>query len=127
MKDLKTAKIAAAVMAIIQEPTLKAAAEKAGISETTLWRWQQNPEFAKMLSDAKSTLLEAGIAKLQKNLTGAIDTLVEVMKDKAAAEASRVSAARFIVEATIGETKLSKIAERLDELEKSYTRGRNAI
>lgn len=34
-----------ALAALISEPTIGEAAKKVGISEVTIWRWMQDPEF----------------------------------------------------------------------------------
>jgi hypothetical protein len=54
-----------AIIALLSEPTLKAAAASASISETTLWRWLREPAFKDAYRKARSDALAQATAKLQ--------------------------------------------------------------
>src|ERR687886_540740 len=34
-----------AILALLQEPTVEAAAKAVGVADVTLWRWMQQPDF----------------------------------------------------------------------------------
>ncbi len=64
-----------AIVALLQEPTVEAAAQRAGVSPVTLWRWMQQPEFTERYRAARRQVLEQAIAQLQQASGEAVETL----------------------------------------------------
>ena len=52
-----------AIIALLNQPTMKEAAEAAGISEVTLWRWLQQPEFRASYMEARRVAVQRAIAR----------------------------------------------------------------
>jgi uncharacterized protein (UPF0147 family) len=96
---------------------MKEAAEAAGISETTLWRWLQIKEFHTAYMKARRESVKQGIARLQNATGEAVSVLQEVMSDKEAPRSVRVTAAKAIIEYSIKAVEVEDLAHRVDELE----------
>ncbi len=107
----------AAIAALLEMPTTAAAAKVAGISEPTLWRWLQQPDFQECYRQAKRQVVEQAITKLQQVTGEAVSTLREIMLDHEAPASSRVTAAKAILETSIKAVELEDLAGRLDKLE----------
>ena len=64
-----------AIVALLREPTVGETAKATGISEITLWRWMQQPEFTERYRAARRQVLEQAIAQLQQASGEAVETL----------------------------------------------------
>ena len=106
-----------AVLALLQEPTIEKAAARCGISEVTLWRWQQRKDFQELYQAARLRITEAAIAQIQQASVEAVEVLRDVMKKAYKNPAARVSAAKIILEIAFNATELNRIEDRLTELE----------
>lgn len=113
-----TAKQQRAIAALVAEPTTHAAAQKSGVSETTLWRWLQEEDFSEAYQAAKSQLLESTLVALQSASVEAVITLKEVMTDTTAQPSARVSAARAVLDTALKAREVLEVEERLAYLEK---------
>ncbi len=121
MKPLEqklNAKQERALVALLDCGEIKEAAETAGITKVTLWRWLQSPEFQSRYRAARRQLVETAIAQLQSDCTIAVRVLREVAEDKQAPASSRVAAAKTIIEQSIGAIELMDLQERVEMLEK---------
>lgn len=114
-----------AIMALLTAPSMKQAAEQAGIGETTLFRWLQNDDFQEAYREARHKALGNTIARLQQVSQQAVNTLQEVMIDETATSNSRVSAAKAVLELAFKAYELEDLAKRVEELEK-YLEEKNA-
>jgi hypothetical protein len=85
-----------AIAALLSEPTVAAAAEKAGVSEVTLWRWQKQPEFLAAYRLARRETMEKATAFLQQSAWAASTTLVRLLG--AGSESVRLRAATVILD-----------------------------
>ncbi len=54
-----------AIAALLSAPTIKEAARTSGISEVSLWRWLQLPEFAIAYRAARRQVVERAVSELQ--------------------------------------------------------------
>jgi hypothetical protein len=122
MKPLEqklTAKQEQALIALLDCGEIKQAAETAGVTKVTLWRWLQLSDFQARYRSARRQLVETAIAQLQSDCTIAARVLREVAEDREAPASSRVAAARTILEQSIGAIELIDLQERVEMLEKS--------
>jgi hypothetical protein len=87
-----------AVAALLSEPTIEAAAKKAGVSESTLLRWLQEPSFKERHRAARRAVVEGVIGRLQQSSGLALDALVRNLACGTAAV--EVSAAKAILDLT---------------------------
>ncbi len=104
--------------ALLHHGAVRAAAKEAGVSEATVFRYLQDPEFQSRYRDARRQLVETAIAQLQSDCTIAVRVLREVAEDKQAPASSRVAAAKTIIEQSIGAIELMDLQERVEHLEK---------
>ena len=106
-----------AIAALLAQPTIKAAAVAAGISEATMWRWLQQNEFHTAFMQARRESVRHAVARLQSTVGDAVDTLAKIMKNAKAPYSARVTAARAVIEYSLKATELEDLAERVAELE----------
>lgn len=107
-----------AIVALLEAPTVRDAAERVKISPTTLYKWMQLPEFDRAYRQARREAMAVAIARLQQASSEAVRTLEEVMGDTEATPASRVTAARAVLDLALKATEIEQIEERLTELER---------
>jgi hypothetical protein len=115
--SLTTSRQEKAIIALLNEPTTKDAAETAGVSEVTLWRWLQNPEFRASYMEVRRVAVQRAIARTQAATSEAVDTLREVMSDKSARGSERISAAKAILDYAMKGIELEDHEMRLQDLE----------
>jgi hypothetical protein len=65
----------AAIAALLTEPTLEAAAKRAGVSESSLLRWLRDPPFRAEYRDARRAVVEQAVSGLQHATSEAVATL----------------------------------------------------
>ena len=107
-----------AVMALITEPTIKAAADKIGITTATLYKWLKLPEFRSAYMEAKRETVSVAITRLQQVAVEAVDALRSIMNDPNKAASARVAAARTILEMAIKAVEIEDLEVRIEELER---------
>ncbi len=87
-----------AVLALLSERTIGAAAKQAGVSERTLRRWMlDDVEFRDALAEGRRVAYDAGIYRIQALTARAVETLDELL-DAKKHPAVRLGAARSILE-----------------------------
>jgi len=112
-----TAKQQKALEALLSEPTVLAAAEAAGVSRTTIFRWLGDSVFADAYRALRGQMLESTLTALQSASGDAVATLKTVMNDQEAKGSERVSAARCVLEMTLRAREILEVEERLKVLE----------
>ena len=75
-----TNKQEALIAALLTEPTYAAAAGRAGVGQTTLYRWLHLPAFRSAFRQARRELVEAAIGRIQAATGQAVDALVDVAR-----------------------------------------------
>jgi molybdenum-dependent DNA-binding transcriptional regulator ModE len=108
-----------AIIALLSEHTIKAAGKAAGVSETSLWRWLQLPEFQRRYRAARRQVVESSIGRLQQGCDDAVTVLRLIARDTRAPASSRVAAARTIIEQSLRAIELEDLTERIERLEKT--------
>src|SRR5437764_9980785 len=106
-----------AIIALLNQPTMKEAAEAAGVSEVTLWRWLQNADFRSSYMEARRLAVQRAIARTQAATSEAVETLREVIRDKSAKGSERIAAAKAILDYAMKGVELEDYEQRLEELE----------
>lgn len=106
-----------AIIALLEAPTVKEAAEMVKINPATLYKWMALPEFKEAYREARHRAMGEAIARLQQASSEAVDTLRDVMGDQEATPASRVTAARAVLELGMRGTEIEVIEVRLKQLE----------
>lgn len=83
--------------ALLTEPTALQAAEKAGISPSTLYRWLGQPDFRNAYDRARRELIAGVIARLQSSAGDAVDALSTIAR-KGRRDGDRVRAAQALLD-----------------------------
>ena len=102
---------------LLTSPTIKEAAEKSGVSVTTVYRLKKEPEFQAILKVVKNDIFHEAMNKAQGYCLESLETLRSIMADDAATDSSRVSAARTLLELGVTMYEDENIIQRLKELE----------
>ena len=87
-----------ALTALLYQPTIKKAAEVAGIGERTIHTYLDDPDFYREYSERRRNMLNAACGALTSGIGCAISALLEIAADKKASKIARVNAARTILE-----------------------------
>ena len=94
------------------------AAKTAGIGESTLRGYLQDPEFLERYREAFGNLVQDATRQAQQALTLAISTLSELMGNTDEQATARIQAARSTLEYALKLTVQTDVLEQLRELEK---------
>lgn len=108
-----------AILALINEPTVRKAAEVVGVAEGTLYRWMREPEFARMYREARRENFRHAIALTQRYAPAAVQTLMKIMQDPGAAHSAKVSAATALLKFSRESIELDELVQRIEVLEQS--------
>jgi len=106
-----------AIAALLIHPTMLAAAAAAGVSEVTLWRWLQIPEFKEQYRLARREAVSQAVGHLQGACSVAVLALTDISQDVNCPASARVSAARTVLELALKGVELEDLAVRVEELE----------
>jgi hypothetical protein len=109
------------IMAVLNSPSVEAAAESVGVSRTTAWRWMKDQTVLERLREARRDAWGRAMAQLQEAGPEAVEALRRVLRE-AESEAPRVSAAKAILELGLKAVEIADIEERLATLEKAIGR-----
>ncbi|HXG70996.1 MAG TPA: helix-turn-helix domain-containing protein [Gemmatimonadaceae bacterium] len=109
-----------AVLALLSERTIGAAAKQAGVSERTLRRWMlDDVEFRDALAEGRRVAYDAGIYRIQALTARAVETLDELL-DAEKHPAVRLGAARSILELATTRHDADTLLARLEDLEEHH-------
>ncbi len=106
-----------AITALLAQPTIEAAAASLGINPATVHRWLGEPAFVEAYRSARRDAVGQAVTRLQQVSGAAVAVLVQVMADKAAPAATRVNAAKTVLEFSFRAVELEDLAERIAALE----------
>jgi hypothetical protein len=118
--DKLTAKQHKAISALLSEPTIRKAAEQAGIPERTIYLWLKNGEFDTAYRAARRESVQQATARLQFASSAAVSVLCQLMAKDTVHASIRLSAAKTILELSIKTLELDDLAARLEALEQAY-------
>ena len=114
----KTIKDDVLLAALVSNPTISAAAAAAGCGERTIFRRLENPEFRRRLEEMQLRTLETARNALLSRLTGAVDTMADVMQNGENSPSTRLQAARSIIDTTLRVVETVDHERRICELER---------
>src|SRR4051794_17795764 len=114
--DALTPKQHKAIVALLNEPTMGAAAKHAGVGERTLYTWLTEPAFDTAYRTARRKAVQQAIGRLQQVSAAAVSVLVRVMANEQTPAGTRVMAAKSVLEFAIKAVELEDIEARLAAL-----------
>jgi hypothetical protein len=106
-----------AVVELLNQPTVRKAAEAVGVNEKTVHRWLRDPTFSAAYREARRLAFRQAMSLTQRYAPIAIQTLAKVMTDEKAPAGSRVSAAEAILRFSRDSIELDDLEERVAALE----------
>jgi hypothetical protein len=107
------------IVALLNEPTVKRAAESVGVDERTMHRWLDQPEFSRRYRKVRRDSFAQAIALTQKYAPHAVQVLMKVMADPTAAHSSKVSAAVAVLKFSRESIELDDVVARIEALEQA--------
>lgn len=114
-----------ALQALLISRTRAEAAKAAGIGQSTLRSYMQDPEFVERYREAFGNLITDATRQAQQAIAPALSTLREVVEDVDENAQARISAARSLLEYSLKLTEQADILSRLDELERAIGGGKS--
>jgi hypothetical protein len=106
-----------AIQALMRSRTYSEAAEAAGVSRVTLYRWLKDDLFNAELSKQKNELIKRSSRKLAGSLDLAVDVLIDLLKTKNP-QIRRLTAVNLI-EYSIKTNDITDIEKRIKALEET--------
>lgn len=112
----------AAIAALMTAPSIEQTAAQVGIHERTLRRWLSKDHFKRALRAEQRAVMACVTARLHQSAEKAVQTLEAIMADEKAPHASRVTAARTLLELAQERIDMEHLTERVEAVE--HARGR---
>ena len=106
-----------ALLSLLENNSVADAAVACGISQTTIFRYLQDPTFRAKFQKANQDMVDIALTKLQRACGNAVDVLVEIMNDKNVPPGVRVRAADCILSRSMDTTKIEALELRISQLE----------
>lgn len=108
-----------ALQALLVSRTRAEAAKAAGIGESTLRVYLQDPEFMERYRAAFTGLLEDATREAQRAISPALSTLQEIIENDGEQASARIQASRTVLEYAVKLTEQLDVIGRMTELEKT--------
>ena len=106
-----------AIIALLNEPTVKQAAATSNIGERTIYKWLRNAAFVREYMRARRQAFSQAVSLTQRYAPMAVQTLGKIMVDASAPHAARVSAAACLLKFSRDSLELDDLAARLETIE----------
>ena len=103
--------------ALLTTKTIRDAAEQAGTTERTVYKYLHDPEFLRELETVNFACLQAAAGAIQRGMEDAINVLQGVMMDPDASPQARTNAARTILDYGLRTYEALQLLPRIEKLE----------
>lgn len=103
--------------ALLDAPSITAAAKVAGISRQTAHKYLRNADFQKEYRELRHTQLDRGLSMLQSAVPSAVAVCIEIMTSTDAMQGNRLTAAKSVLAWADKLTQSMDFAKQLDDLE----------
>lgn len=107
-----------AIEALISGATMEHAALEAGVTLRTIYTWKTADNFKQALDDAQNEALGTAVIALSGATVDAVQVLRSIAIDKESPPATRVAAARAILDSAIRLKELFDLEQRVAQLER---------
>ena len=105
------------LQALLTEPTIKKAAERAGISRATAYKYMHDEEFKTNLEKQKQEVLDSVTTYLQGQLTTCSEELMAIAKDRSNSPQVRINAIAIVFQNARSFIEQESIIKRIAALE----------
>ena len=112
-----TSKQLGALSRLAEGASVEEAAESAGVSYRTVYRWLKSPDFRRAQRTIYRESLMCGLGTVQTLSSRAAQALARILDDDTASPASRTAAARSVLQYACAGYEIHELEERLSELE----------
>ena len=112
-----TAKHERAIIALMSESSVAAAARAAGVGERTIHSWLRDEDFRASYRRARQEAFDRAISMTQQYAAAAVKTLLQIMADKESGAQARVSAAVALLKFGREGMELDELQARVERLE----------
>lgn len=107
----------AAISALLTEQTKREAASKAGVSESQLYKWLQDPIFKSALIEAEASARGEIKRRILKRAESLADTIADIMESAEVSPAVRLSAAARLGDLFFRSDEQADLEQRITALE----------
>ena len=118
-----TGKQAALLKALLEQSTVAKAAEVAGISRNTAFRYLKEPEFQAELAKRRSECISDTVRYLQGKLSSCSEILIDIAENTEVADQVRINAINSVFANCKAMTEISDVITRLEQVEKLMEAG----
>jgi hypothetical protein len=110
-----------AINALMSERTIKAAAEKTGLAERTIYRYLEQDNFKQELERREQLILNRVAREILTLTDGAVKVVAEILNGEITGDetANRRLAAKIILDYTLKFSEIRSLTERIERLEQS--------
>ena len=115
----RTAKIDRIIQALLEQGTIRKAAVALNMSEVTVRRWRQKPEFQQAYRTAQREALSRANGRLLQGASAAASIMCKVMVDPNTPPAVQVRAAAYILQQAQKGFELEQLTVRVEQLEQA--------
>jgi AcrR family transcriptional regulator len=114
---MKNAKKEQLLIALLSNPTIKAAAKAAGVPESTIYNYLNDEDFSKEYAQRKRAAVQSAADYLQSRVQSATEIINAIMENELTPPQVRVSACRTVLEYHYRVLEIQEIKDRLTQLE----------
>jgi len=108
----------ALIAALAAGRSIQEAARLAGLSERTVYRRRQKPEFMAEVGEARAALVSEAVGLLARSAPTAVEVLMKLLS--ASSDAIRLSAVRCVLDHVVKLREHADLDERIARLERSF-------
>jgi hypothetical protein len=112
-----------AIIALVNEPTIRKAAEACGIGERTIYTWLEQPAFMAAYRKARREAFSQAMSLVHKYAPLAVQTLAQLLADKATPASARVTASGMLLRFSRESMEMDDVIARVEALERSTKGG----
>ncbi|HEV2125560.1 MAG TPA: hypothetical protein VGW38_22640 [Chloroflexota bacterium] len=114
---------ARAITALLSSPTIREAAEAAGVTERTIHRYMQEPAFQAALREAEGRAIDDAVRQLVGLASDAIETLRMILANPKVSPSVRLRAAAGVLDFMMRMREVRNVEQRLSRLEEQIGQG----
>lgn len=106
------------LVALLEESSITKAAEKAGISRPTAYKFLKDPDFQEELSERKTETIDGCIRYLQGKLALCNETLISIIEDPTTAPQVKINAINSVFATVKAMTETAELLEMSEKVER---------